>query len=145
MDIEKVLDELMKPAVNTKSSNGNKDVTFEMQKLQQQMRQHALKEKKPCTSYFNFSKDTSYNNDVMNDLADKEINVLKTKKGWKGLPKSIQWELLTQYFETEAFKSYAKQEEKSIKADIKKALISNNGSLVVSYDAKLQTITSVTI
>lgn len=132
--------------MNAKGSEGGKNATFELKKLQQQMRQYALKEKKPCTSYFNFSNDTIFNDKEMSDLAEKEITNLKTKKRWKGLPRSIQWDLMKLYFETEDFKiSCVDKDLEHVISTIKHALLSNKKDLIVSYDHESQRVIKITI
>lgn len=144
MNLEKALTDLLHPTTVEKVKD--KDATFEMKKLQQQMRQHALKEKKPCSQYFNYSQNTTFDTASMNVLVDKEIDVIKTKKGWKGLPKSIQWDLITTYFDSEEFiASLPNDERDALKIQVRTALVGGNKALNISYDAKLQKVTKVSV
>lgn len=145
MNIEEVVQDLTRPVVTTPVST--KDPTIELKKIQTQMKQHALKEKKKCApSLFNFSNDTTFDTHAMDDLVDKEVARMRSKKGWKGLPKSVQWELLNAHFDTDAFKAIMPPDDAStFRKNAKEALVSNNGRLAVNYDSKVQRILSVTI
>ena len=144
MEIESILEGLTKGSLKDPKAPKDlkaprdKDSVFELKKLQQQMQQYAIKEKKPYATFFNFSENTTYDATAMDDLVNKEIaSMKKRKKGWKTLPKCVQLDLVNEYLATQEMpKEEAEQ--------IREALISGRNELVITYDTKLQCVTSIT-
>jgi hypothetical protein len=139
MEIESILEGITKTPKDLKAPKAprDKDSVFELKKLQQQMQQYAIKEKKPYSTFFNFSENTTYDSTTMDDLVNKEIaSMKKRKKGWKTLPKCVQLDLVNEYLAT--------QETPTQEAEqIRKALISGKIDLVITYDSKLQCVTNI--
>ena len=115
----------------------------EMNKLQQQSRLYAQREKKTSATYFNYNKDTTFDKSKMDTLANEEIHKMQKSKGWKTLPKSMRWDMIQEYYERDTVRqelsvdTIHQQKEK-----IKKALISNK-HFDVNYNAKDKIIVSI--
>lgn len=135
MNLNNILNNVLTPKNNT--SIKDKDPTFELKKLQQQMRLHAQQERKPCTQFFNFSERIHFDKDNMNALAEKEISHMSSKKGWKSLPKSMQWELINDYF--------AESEKKEDVLKTMKKMLQNNQCIDLTYDNKARKIMNINI
>lgn len=148
MNIDTVLNNVFSPA--TKKSAKKTPSTFdssklELQKLQFQMHQHSVRNKKKYEPFFNFSENTAYDNSSMGQLVDSEIQRNLSSKGWKSLPMSFKWELICKYLDTdEVTSSMEKDDLLKLKQSLKKDVLCGK-EINVKYDIQNIKITQITV
>lgn len=152
MNIDKVLGDLFRPqasqdkCLNQASTNGRKidPSQLELSKLQTQMHQFAVKERKKYTPFFNFSDNTTYDPECMDELINQEITRSQVRnKSWKTIPKSSKWELVCAYFEKDDVRSiYDTDTISKMKAQMKNDIIAGKCTNV-KYDNVNAQITQI--
>lgn len=147
MNIDTTLAEVFVPKTtpNVKLSPKVDLAKIELQKLQFQMHQHSIRNKKKYQPFFNFSETTSFDNCNMGDLVDKEIQRKLSNKGWKSLPMSFKWELICKYLESDEVKSnMCLTDISKLKASLRKDVLCGK-EINVKYDVQQIKITQITV
>ncbi len=144
MSIDVVMDQLFAEPKAVHKGGTSVNPTNELKKLQQQMRQYAVDTRKTYKPVFNFSENET-DMTGLDTLLNIEIEKCRSKKGFKALPKSMKWDLVCKFLDTEEMKvHHTVAELDKLRAMLRKS-ISAGKDMGVQYDNESREITHIGI
>lgn len=115
----------------------------EMYRLQNQNRNFTQREKKKFSPYFNYNDTNTFDITIMENLINNEIHTVCSNKGWKMLPKSMKWDAINLYFDSDIMKSsFDVSDIITQKEKLRKALIADK-TIKLDYDVKNKIIIKI--